>query len=290
MAAIVGPPTNVIRNRPITTKLRELLDGAADDAGVERVVIVSGGQTSNHSPNLEGVVGGWTGSRRHDNGGAADIELNRNGVTLSFTDTEGSQVANFVTACAARGATGIGAGVHYMGPRRIHVGFGNSPMDVQKLVWGAAGLSKNAPPWLRAAAQEGWNNPTAENLAASAAPAPTSAPSVVTARDGLWLRKGPGLGFDRARLLEEGAELTVVGVDGDWARVDLEGDGRVDGHVFAAFLGVRDFGDAGDPDDGVEEPADYAALAELAEAEGVARGGARRGAGRRRASGPRTEQ
>src|SRR5947209_208670 len=56
MAQIVGPPANVIRNRPITTELRALLNGAAEATGVQKVVIVSGGQTSNHAPNLEGVV------------------------------------------------------------------------------------------------------------------------------------------------------------------------------------------------------------------------------------------
>jgi hypothetical protein len=167
MAQIVGPPANVIRNRPITTELRELLDGAAEATGVARVVIVSGGQTSNHAPHLNGVVGGWTGSRRHDNGRAADIELVRAGDTLTFTDTDGSKVAEFVTAAAARGAIGIGAGVNYMGRKRIHVGFGNSPTDLQKLVWGAAGLSANAPAWLRAAAGEGWSNPVEEILAAA---------------------------------------------------------------------------------------------------------------------------
>jgi hypothetical protein len=286
MAQIVGPPANVIRNRPITAELRELLDGAANATGVERVVIVSGGQTSNHAPNLNGVVGGWTGSRRHDNGGAADIELVKGGNTLSFTDTNGSQVAEFVTAAAARGATGIGAGVNYMGPKRIHVGFGNSPSDHQKLVWGAAGASANAPAWLRTAATEGWNHPVADNLAAALS-VPTSGLSIVTARGGLWLRKGPGLGFDRARLLDEGTKLTVLGLDGEWARVDLEGDGRIDGHVFAAFLGAADLGDAAD---GVEEPAGAEALAELAAAAGGAGGRARRGARPPRATGRRSEK
>ena len=54
MAVIVGPPTSVIRNRAITTELRELLDGAADATGVAKVNIVSGGQTSNHSARLNG--------------------------------------------------------------------------------------------------------------------------------------------------------------------------------------------------------------------------------------------
>ena len=156
MANIVGPPNNVIRNKPITTELHDLLNGAADATGIEKVVIISGGQTSNHAANLNGVVGGWTGSHRHDNGRAADIELIRNGTTLAFTDTDGSQVEAFVTAAAARGANGIGAGVHYMGPNKIHVGFGNSLSDHQKLVWGAAGASANAPGWLRrAAARDG---------------------------------------------------------------------------------------------------------------------------------------
>jgi hypothetical protein len=288
MAQIVGPPANVIRNRAITTELRELLDGAAEATRLERVVIVSGGQTSNHARHLKGVVGGWTGSRRHDNGRAADIELVRDGDTLTFTDTDGSQVAEFVTASAARGATGIGAGVHYMGRRRIHVGFGKSPTDLQELVWGAAGASANAPAWLRAAAREGWNNPVEETFAAAPS-VRASGRSIVTARDGLWLRKGPGLGFNRARLLDEGTELTVLGLDGEWARVDLEGDGRIDGHVFAAFLGVADLSDA---DDGVEEPAEEA-LAELAEAQGAlgaAGGRARKGIGVRRAPRGRAEE
>lgn len=286
MAQIVGPPANVIRNRPITAQLRELLDGAADATGVEKVVIVSGGQTSNHAPNLEGVVGGWTGSHRHDNGGAADIELVKGGNTLSFTDTDGSQVAEFVTAAAARGAIGIGAGVNYMGPKRIHVGFGNSPSDHQKLTWGAAGASANAPAWLRTAATEGWNHPVAAHLALAVS-IPTSGLSIVKARGGLWLRKGPGLGFDRVKLLDEGTKLTVLGLDGEWARVDLEGDGRIDGHVFAAFLGAADLGNA---DDGVEEPAHEEALAELAGAAGAAGSRARRGARPPRAPGRRSKE
>jgi hypothetical protein len=280
MAVIVGPPGNATRCRPITAELRELLNGAADATGVDKVVIVSGGQTSNHAPHLEGAVCGWTGSRRHDNGRAADIELIRNGSTLTFTDTNGSQVAEFVTACAARGATGIGAGVNYMGRKRIHVGFGT------RAVWGAAGLSANAPAWLRTAAQEGWNNPADDNFD-TAAPVQASGRSIVTARGGLWLRRGPGLGFDRARLLDEGTELTILGLDGEWARVDLEGDGRIDGHVFAAFLEAAASGDAGAGDD-MEEPGDEEALAELAAAdEGAGAEGdrARRGGRSRRGPG-----
>jgi hypothetical protein len=61
----------------------------------------------------------------------------------------------------------------------------------------------------------------------------------VIARNGLKLRGGPGTNFTSLRTLAEGTELDVVSLDGansDWARVDLEGDGLLDGYVFAAFL------------------------------------------------------
>jgi hypothetical protein len=260
-----------------------VLGAAADDAGIQKVVIASGGQTSNHAAHLKGVVGGWTGSRRHDDGRAADIELIKGGNTLTFTDSDGSKVADFVTAAAAHGATGIGAGVNYMGRKRIHVGFGKSPSDLQKLVWGAAGASANAPAWLREAAREGWNHPVGGILAIAAAPAPISSVSVVTARRGLWLRNGPGLGFDRSKLLEAGTRLVVLGLDGEWARVDLEGDGRADGHVFAAFLGTEEPDDA---EEGIEEPAEEEAAAEIVTA---AAGRAPRAAARPRAVRRRAE-
>jgi hypothetical protein len=266
MAEIIGPPANVTRNRPITAELSALLNGAADATGIQKVVIFSGGQTSNHAPHLKGVVGGWIGSPRHDDGRAADVHLVKDGTTLRFTDADGSEVEAFVTAAAARGATGIGAGLDYMGPTSIHVGFGKSPSDHQKLVWGEDGLSVNAPGWLRQAAAAGWNNPIATGLEhAFAALAPGR--SMVMARGGLWLRKGPGIEFDRGRLLDAGTVLAVVGFDGEWARVDLEGDGRVDGHVHTAFLAPAD-GD--DSDEGVEETPDVETQNERAGAGGPA--------------------
>lgn len=283
MAEIVGPPAGAVRNRPITAELNALLNGAADQNGIQRVVIVSGGQTSNHAPELENVVGGWTGSRRHDDGRAADIELIRDGVKLSFSDADGSQVAGFVTAAAARGANGIGAGVAYMGINRIHVGYGETLTDNRQIVWGAGGRSANAAAWLRQAAQQGWANPSRGRgapaaLRETAAAVRDSGRSVVTARGGLWLRRGPGLEFDRARLLDAGTELTVIALDGPWARVDLEGDGLVDGHVFAAFLSSAGAGNA----DGVEEPGDAAAVEALVRGAEPAAEGGRRRTGRRR--------
>ena len=62
-------------------------------------------------------------------------------------------------AAAAAGATGIGAGVGYMGDRTIHVGFGLTPSDRNMLTWGAGGSSTTAPLWLQMSAQRGWQFP-----------------------------------------------------------------------------------------------------------------------------------
>jgi hypothetical protein len=62
---------------------------------------------------------------------------------------------------------------------------------------------------------------------------------VVMARGGLKLRGGPGTNFDPQQTLALGTELNVVAIssqDSAWARVDLEGDGLLDGYVFASFL------------------------------------------------------
>jgi len=231
MVEIVGPPQGATRNRPITDELRHVLEQAAARIGVDKIVITSGGQPA------EGEPGTRQGSTRHDHGRAADIQLFRGGQPLTFTDQSGGQVAAFVAAAAAFGASGIGAGVGYMGDRTIHVGFGSSPADKSKVVWGANGDTANAPAWLVTAARDGWNNP---------APPVTSIPSAggvgrftVIARGGLWLRKGPGLDFEKDRLLAEGLTLSVMRYDGPdkaWACVDLEGDGLADGFAFAAFL------------------------------------------------------
>lgn len=78
-------------------------------------------------------------------------------------------------------------------------------------------------------------------VTAGPVPLPTMEPGryAVIARGGLNLRGGPGTNFGALELLPTGTELTVVGLDAgdpDWARVDLEDDGLLDGYVFAAFL------------------------------------------------------
>jgi hypothetical protein len=233
MTTFTGPPSEAIRNKPISPELKQVLDTAAQAAGIDMIRITSGGQDA------LGEGTRRTGSTRHDGGRAADLQCAVNGRTLTFTDQSADPVISaFVTAAAAAGATGIGAGVGYMGNRTIHVGFGTSVSDHSNLTWGAGGRSANAPRWLRDAAEGGWVEPSP---ALHAAAVRVEAPGryVVMARSGLKLRGGPGTNFESERTLAAGTELNVVEIssqDPSWVRVDLEGDGLLDGYVFAAFL------------------------------------------------------
>jgi hypothetical protein len=250
MTTFTGPPANAIRNKPITRELKQVLDTAAQAAGADKVVITSGGQ------DVLGEGTRLTGSTRHDRGRAADLQLVINGVTQTFTDQSApSTILTFVAAAAAAGATGIGAGVQYMGNRTMHVGFGTSINDTSELTWGKDGRSANAPQWLRDACAASWAAPGGSPTAAPGVAAPGR--YVVIARGGLKLRGGPGTNFTAERTLPLGTELTVVelsSVDRAWARVDLEGDGLLDGFVFAAFLasasGAADPEHSPEPDDG----------------------------------------
>jgi peptidoglycan hydrolase-like protein with peptidoglycan-binding domain len=145
-SALVGKT----RDQPINDRLRGVLLAAGDEAGIDVIRVISGGQP--------GSSGRSQGSHRHDDGNAADLELLQNGRALDFTvPKELDVISQFVTAAAAHGATGIGAGVNYMGPKRLHVGFGNGPRDNRQTVWGDGEASANAPAWLREAAGRGWH-------------------------------------------------------------------------------------------------------------------------------------
>jgi hypothetical protein len=125
-----------IRHLPINERLLGVLQKAAASAGVT-VNVTSGAQ-----PNFP--QGPRTGSTRHDIGvGAADLDLYSGGKILSDNNPQDIPLKRkFVEAAAAAGATGIGAAEGYMGPTKIHVGFG-SPA-----VWGTEGKSGGAASWL----------------------------------------------------------------------------------------------------------------------------------------------
>ena len=58
----------------------------------------------------------------------------------------------------------------------------------------------------------------------------------VIARRGLRLREGPGIQFDIVDGLRSGQIVYVSSISDGWARVDVEGDGQVDGFASAAFF------------------------------------------------------
>lgn len=142
------------RDRPIGQELAVALIKAGQAAGIDKICITSGGQP--------GSAGLTTGSSRHNKGRAADLYLVADNKPLTFSDTNApAKVKKFITACAAYGLNGIGAGVHYMGPKVMHIGFGRTTSDHQKICWGADGKSANTPKWLRDVTHEGWYNPPA---------------------------------------------------------------------------------------------------------------------------------
>ena len=126
-----------VRRLPISSGLAQVLQRAASEAGVT-VRVKSGGQPQ------EGQGGARTGSTRHDNGMAADLDL-YSGETRLTPSTHLPIFKRFVAAASQAGATGIGAGEGYMGPdgSRLHVGFGTPA------VWGAGGQGGNAANWLK---------------------------------------------------------------------------------------------------------------------------------------------
>lgn len=105
------------------------------------VHIVSGGQPP------KGTSSRRVGSTRHDVGGgrmgAADVHLLKAGDLLSMTrEADVPLMEKYVASCVAQGATGVGAGVGYMGPATIHIGGGRSA------VWGGLKAGDRAPDWL----------------------------------------------------------------------------------------------------------------------------------------------
>ena len=186
---------------------------------------------------------------------AADFEICIGNRPLDFTkDTDRPLVAAFVEACARNGNTGIGAGIDYPGPITLHVGFGT------RAVWGAEGRSVNAPAWLVQSVNRGWSNSIS----------PMFGDHVVAARNGLRLRGGPGRDFGVITTIAQGTKVTVVNFDGpnrEWARVDLQGDGGLDGHLHAAFLSPSIL----ETDEGEDEPRGHDDLEMVAAAKPVKR-------------------
>ena len=158
MTKLVEDTQGKTRDLPINDNLKQVLLNAGADVGIDKIRVTSGGQCA------KGTCAKRTGSTRHDLGMAADLEIWMGDRALDFTSATDLPIFEaFITAATKHGATGVGAGVDYMGPKTIHVGFGT------KAVWGAGGKSANAPSWLSEAAQKGWASSTLALLSESEA-------------------------------------------------------------------------------------------------------------------------
>ena len=202
---------STIRNQPINGNLENVLKAAADAAGVSGIVIGSGGQPSA----AEG--GNRTGSTRHDDGGAADLQLiGPDGRVLDFTNPADLPIIQaFVSHARANGATGIGAGTDYMGNNTLHVGFGAEG------VWGAGGQGASAPEWLTTAFNAMVPGTNAmRNFVDTAASNPVLRPFVAELLQGqitaLMTPPEPAPGF---RDLTDPAERAARGIAADDTRV-----------------------------------------------------------------------
>lgn len=244
MTDLVEDTSGKIRSRPISQRLRRILIAAGDLTGVDTVRVTSGGQMAFADAIAAGATkddrGVWRlpngrrvriGSTRHDNGGAADLRLEVDGVEQSFTSTSGRRVfEDFAEKSAALGCTGLGAGVTYMGRRTMHVGFGS------KAVW--AKRDQQAPGWLVNAVNRGWNNPIDINAVVPRPDIDLTGTGWyrVVGRPHLFLRAGAGTNFRKIGQINFGTEINVVGRNGDWAKVDLLFDGTPDGFSHGAYL------------------------------------------------------
>lgn len=138
-----------IRNQPIASDLNSILAQAGAAAGVN-VIVESGGQ-----PAL-GSGGRRTGSTRHDNGHAADVQLAlSNGRILSLNNpADVPIIQNFIRETKRLGATGIGAGNGYMGDNTFHIDNASLYGQGNAGYWGGhydngTYRARNAPRWLK---------------------------------------------------------------------------------------------------------------------------------------------
>jgi hypothetical protein len=127
-----------IRRGALSAQTRGYLDYASSqtELGVE---VMSGGQPSS-GPNR-------TGSHRHDLGGAGDLKLfemvdGKKRYLDMRNPADKERMEEFTTHAVHAGATGVGAGLGYMGPNTIHIGGGKSAS------WGGAN-------WIASAHQRG---------------------------------------------------------------------------------------------------------------------------------------
>ena len=150
-SGVVTQAQSGIRNQAVDPSVVRILETAGINSGVN-VVVTSGGQPSS-GPNR-------TGSHRHDNGMAADVQLFVPGRSTPLNINNPNDlpiIQNFINQSRLAGATGIGAGNGYMGDNTFHIDR-SYPERGYTQYWGGpldngTFRSRNAPKWLADIAQ-----------------------------------------------------------------------------------------------------------------------------------------
>lgn len=79
-------------------------------------------------------------------------------------------------------------------------------------------------------------SPSADDHGGHGEELPPDGEHLVIARSGLRIRSGPGTEFDVISSLSYGTRVLLLSRIGDWAQIDMNGDGAADGFVHASFL------------------------------------------------------
>jgi hypothetical protein len=144
-----------IRRLPLQNSMMQILQTAARAAGVKVIVYSAGQVPVARGGRSSGPGQNRTGSNRHDDGWAADVQLWLGNRQLSHRSNETvGYFVTFVQAARQAGATGFGAGSEYMGGgRNIHVDNAarrpNNPASAG--IWGNGNSRSGAARWLIAA-------------------------------------------------------------------------------------------------------------------------------------------
>lgn len=128
-------PHAYIRTQPVQGWVQEAIANAVYSVDPElQIRVTSGGQPSNRDPSKRGTANGWTGSGRHNEGGAADFALVRNGEVLPISANK-AIYQSVARNLAAQGVPGIGVDTN---ANFIHAGGGS------EAAWGYQGKSNGA--------------------------------------------------------------------------------------------------------------------------------------------------
>lgn len=146
---------NTIRNRKIQPALMHILEKSASEKGYS-LKIFSGGQPSKSEVRVKGLTGNTrVGSRRHDDGYAADMQIyDENGRYLSAASRSSKDIEalqQFVVVLLKNGIGSVGADSDYMNGN-MHVDIAHvGPQESVKACWGKGPKGSKriyAPKWL----------------------------------------------------------------------------------------------------------------------------------------------